>query len=62
MDNTKKLRGHDLEFIQWLKRQNGMIGISKAIQIGTKIKIIDGPLKKYEGNIIKINKRQNVLL
>jgi transcriptional antiterminator NusG len=57
-DNIKQLHGQDLKFIEWLIRHNGSIGISKAIQVGTKIKIIEGPLKEYEGNIIKINKRQ----
>ena len=47
-----------MKFIQWLIRHNDGIKISKVIQIGTKIKIIDGPLKEYEGNIIKVNKRQ----
>jgi transcriptional antiterminator NusG len=57
-DNQAGLRGKDLEFVQWLKRRDGSIGISKAAQAGNRIKIIDGPLKEYEGKITKINKRQ----
>ncbi|GHU77809.1 hypothetical protein FACS189462_0670 [Spirochaetia bacterium] len=57
-DNTKQMREYDMKFVQWLIRHNDGIKISKVIQIGTKIKIIDGPLKEYEGNIIKVNKRQ----
>ena len=57
-DNSKKLRNNDLEFVYWLIRNNGVVKISKVIEIGNKIKIIEGPLKEYEGNIVKINKRQ----
>jgi transcriptional antiterminator NusG len=57
-DNTKELRNNDLQFVQWLVRHNGDIGISKVIQIGSWIKIVEGPLKEYEGKIKKINKRQ----
>ena len=57
-DNTKHLRDNDLKFVQWLVENNGIIKISKAIKIGKKIKIMEGPLKDFEGNIVKINKRQ----
>jgi transcriptional antiterminator NusG len=58
MDNEKGLRGKDLEFANWLKGNNGIIKISKVIEIGNKIKVMEGPLKDFEGKIIKINKRQ----
>ena len=32
--------------------------ISKAVKTGTKIKIVEGPLKEMEGMITKINSRQ----
>ena len=57
-DNETKLRGKDLEFVNWLQKNNGIIKISKVIEIGNKIQVIEGPLKDYEGKIIKINKRQ----
>jgi transcriptional antiterminator NusG len=57
-DNKKHLRGKDLNFINWLKGNDGIIKISKVIEIGNKIKVIEGPLKDYEGKIVKINKRQ----
>lgn len=52
------LRGGDLEFARWLQRHNGVIETSKVVQEGAKIKIISGPLREYEGKIIKVNKRQ----
>jgi transcription antitermination factor NusG len=57
-DGEKRLRGKDLEFINWLKANNGILKISKVIEIGNKINVIKGPLKDFEGKIIKINKRQ----
>lgn len=57
-DNQARLRGKDLEFVRWLKRHDGAIGISKAMQAGNRVRILDGPLKEYEGRITKINKRQ----
>ena len=57
-DNEKRLKDEDLYFIKWLKGNNGIIKISKEMEIGKKIKILDGPLKELEGKIVKINKRQ----
>jgi transcriptional antiterminator NusG len=57
-DNEKALRGKDLEFINWLKANNGIIKLSKVIEIGTKIQPIEGPLKELDGKIVKINRRQ----
>ena len=59
MDNGKILRGKDLEFVNWLKENNGILKISNVIKYDKKIKIINGPLKEYEGKIVKINKKQN---
>jgi transcriptional antiterminator NusG len=60
-DNKKMLRGKDLEFINWVKRNNGIIKISKVVEIGKKIKAVEGPLKDYEGSIIKINKKRKCI-
>ena len=57
-DNDKRLRTNDLHFVKWLKKNNGIIKISKAMEIGKKIKILEGPLKELDGKIVKINKRQ----
>jgi transcriptional antiterminator NusG len=57
-NNEKRLKGNDLKFVKWLKKKNGIIKISKVMEIGTKIRIMEGPLKEMEGKIVKINKRQ----
>ena len=57
-DKSKGLKENDLHFIKWLKNNNGIIKISTAMEIGKKIKIMEGPLKELEGKIVKINKKQ----
>ena len=57
-DNEKRLRDKDLQFVKWLKENNGIIKISNVMEIGKKLKIMDGPLKELEGKTVKINKRQ----
>ena len=57
-DKSKFLKENDLNFIKWLKRNNGTIKISKTLRVGKRIKILEGPLKELEGKIVKINKRQ----
>jgi transcriptional antiterminator NusG len=57
-DGTRALHGEDLNFIHWLLNRRCVIPISAAIKEGTKIRILEGPLKEYEGKILKINTRQ----
>ena len=48
----------EIKIIFNLTGKNDMIEISKGINVGGKIEIIDGPLKGYEGLILKIDKRK----
>lgn len=57
-DGITVLRGMDLEFVAWLKKIGNRLDISKVVQVGTKIKVIDGPLKDYEGKIIEVKKQR----
>jgi len=57
-DGNRALRDVDLSFIEWMKRISYKLDISKVIQIGTKIKVIDGPLKDYEGQIAIVKKQR----
>jgi transcription antitermination factor NusG len=61
LDNQKYLKDKDLHFVKWLRGHNGKITVSKAMEIGNKIKIVGGPLKELEGKIEKINKRQKCM-
>lgn len=56
-EGTYELYGGNLEYAQWVLRYNGIIGCSKAVRIGSRIKVIDGPLKDYEGYIKEVSKK-----
>lgn len=56
-DRSWALRGDDLRFAEWIYRLNGLIGVSKAYHEGTKVRILEGPLKNLEGQIIRVDSR-----
>lgn len=56
-DKSWALRGDDLRFAEWIYRMNGMIGMSKAYREGTKVCIMEGPLKNLEGQIVRVDSR-----
>lgn len=51
------LSGQDFEFASWVFKQGGLIGLSKVYRENDKVKVLSGPLKDYEGNILKIDGR-----
>lgn len=53
-----QLQGQDLSFAKWVERQGGEIGLSMAVQEGTSIRIVSGPLKDCEGQILKLDKHR----
>lgn len=53
------LAGEDLAFAEWILLYEGHIGVSRAMLVGDKTQIIDGPLKRYEGEILKIDRRRH---
>lgn len=56
------LTGEDLDFARWILTHQGHIGVSRAMLVGDKTQIIDGPLKRYEGEILKIDRRRRSAL
>jgi len=52
-----QLYGNDAKLVQWLFSYGGLISFSQAYQEGDRIKIISGPLKDMEHNIIRVDKR-----
>lgn len=57
-DGERALRGSDLEFVAWLKHYQGIIEISQAIQVGTRLQFVDGPLKDMAAKVVKVNKNR----
>ena len=52
-----KLFGDDYRYSEWVLQQDGLIGVSKAVKVNEKVKIVDGPLADFEGYIVKYSKR-----
>ncbi len=52
-----KLFGDDLAYADWVLKQDGLIGVSKAVRINQKIRIVEGPLAQLEGYIVKYSPR-----
>lgn len=52
-----RLFGDDLLYSEWVLKQDGLIGVSKAVRINQKVKIVDGPLAEFEGYIVKYSPR-----
>ena len=56
-DNQHALKGQDLAFAKWIHTHDGHIKQSKVIyREGQKIHICEGPLKGFDGNVIKVDK------
>lgn len=57
--NPYIIQGVALEELKFLINNGEMLGISKLrFMPGQTIKVISGPLKGYEGNIVRVNKKQ----
>lgn len=56
-DGEWPLKDSDRAFAEMLFAEDGLIGFSRAFYESDKIRIVDGFLKNYEGNIIRVNKR-----
>lgn len=52
-----RLFGRDYDYAKWVLEQDGLIGISKAIRVNEKIRIVSGPLAELEGYIVDYSKR-----
>ena len=56
-DGSHALKGKDMEFARWLHMHGGYIRQSKVIyREGQRIHICDGPLKGFDGNVVKVDK------
>jgi len=51
------LGGDDLTYAKIVMKYDGIIGLSKVYKIGDDIQIVEGPLKDFEGQITKIDRR-----
>ena len=56
-DESYQLYGEDLAYAKWILKYNGLIACSTAVRLGSQVKIVEGPLKDYEGTIQEISKK-----
>ncbi len=56
-NDNGKLVGKDLEYADWVLSQEGVLSVSEAIRIDGKVKIVGGPLKNLEGQIVEYSKK-----
>ncbi|MBQ7158094.1 MAG: hypothetical protein IJS09_01530 [Treponema sp.] len=57
-DSPQKLQGYDLDYFERFRRSGELLGLSKVtFDKDQRIVIVGGPLKGFEGNIIRVNRR-----
>ena len=52
-----QLYGEDKNFARWVFQNHGLIGVSSACREGNRIRMLAGPLKDYEAQIVSVDKR-----
>ncbi len=57
-DSFWELHGEDYEFAMWVHKYDGRIGISKALIVGNKARIVEGPLADVDCIIERIDKHK----
>ena len=57
------LRGDDLAFAQWVRRHEGLMACSRAVQVGSSLRIVSGPLADHIGTVSRVDRHnRNVCL
>lgn len=51
------LRGGDRRYAEWVLYSGGIIGMSQAIRVNGRVRIVSGPLFNMEGNIREYSKK-----
>jgi transcription termination/antitermination protein NusG len=54
----RSLQDGDEQYALWVYRNHGKIGISRLIDSGDQVTVIDGPLKDCHGKILRIDKHK----
>ena len=56
-ENDYILHGGDQKYAQWVFNNGGIIGMSKAIRVNGRVRVISGPLFNMVGNIKEYSKK-----
>ena len=57
-NGVRTLQGQDMEYAMWIYNNHGRIIPSHVFEDGDKIRVVDGPLAEFNGQIIRIEKRK----
>ncbi|MDD3409961.1 MAG: hypothetical protein PHY12_04045 [Eubacteriales bacterium] len=58
LGGDRTLHNDDLRFARWVWQCGGLVQMSSALREGDHIRIVQGPLKEYEGDIVWVDKRK----
>jgi len=57
------LRGDDLRFAGWVRRHDGLMSCSQAVQVGSSLRIVSGPLADHIGTVSRVDRHnRNICL
>jgi len=57
-NELRELLGDDREYALWILRNHGEIGVSRVIEEGDSIRVVDGPLADCVGKIVRLDKHK----
>ncbi len=57
-NELRELLGDDREYAFWILRNHGDIGTSKVLDLGTGIRVVEGPLADCKGKIVRLDKHK----
>ncbi len=60
-DGEWKLRDQDEQFARWILEHDGVAELSKAVNLGTRITVTEGPLAEMQGVVTQIDKRRQLM-
>lgn len=49
----------DASLVEWLWKREGMFEVSQVYKVGSRIRVLSGPLKEFEASIVKVNLKRN---
>lgn len=55
-DGDWRLRGDDEKYVRFILEHDGLLEMSKAYQVGTRVVFKSGPLKELEGIVTKVDR------
>lgn len=58
LDGNCRLTGNDGTYASWVYTHRGAFGVSTVMKEGDRIRVVDGPLKDFDGDIIRFDRHK----